>query len=129
MKANPDAPIEIVPGVAVPEELIFKYGYGYARYAFRPADCQLRLAYSVALHELWGAGVVSSHSQEIRLEQPQSHLFPAELAPHGRSAAARRSPPFLTPARRWNFSTSMSSGIWRRPACRAGAHRHPDVRS
>jgi len=35
-KANAGAPIEIVPGVAVPEELIFKYGYGYARYAFRP---------------------------------------------------------------------------------------------
>ena len=59
MKANPTAPIEIVSGVAVPSELIFKYGYGYARYALRPADCQLRMAYGVALHELWGAGVVS----------------------------------------------------------------------
>ena len=44
LKANKDAPIEIVAGVAVPEELIFKYGYGYARYAVRPADCQLRAA-------------------------------------------------------------------------------------
>ena len=60
LKANANAPIEIVAGVAVPEELIFKYGYGYARYALRPADCQLRLAMSVALHELWGAGVVST---------------------------------------------------------------------
>ena len=34
-KANPDAPLEMVPNVTVPDELIFKYGYGYARYALR----------------------------------------------------------------------------------------------
>jgi len=76
MKANPGAAIEIVAGVAVPEELIFKYGYGYARFAFRPADCQLRLAYSVALHELWGAGVVSTILKKYRLSNRNLTYFP-----------------------------------------------------
>ena len=30
IKANPDAPIELVPNVSLPEELILGYGYGYA---------------------------------------------------------------------------------------------------
>lgn len=33
MRTNANAPIEIVAGVVVPEELIFKYGYGYARFS------------------------------------------------------------------------------------------------
>ena len=70
LKANPKAPIEIVTGVAVPSELIFKYGYGYARYALRPADCQLRIADGVALHELWGAGVVSDILKKYGLSNP-----------------------------------------------------------
>jgi len=77
-KANAGAPIEIVPGVAVPEELIFKYGYGYARYAFRPEDCQLRLAYSVALHELWGAGVVSNILKKYGLSNRNLTYFPLD---------------------------------------------------
>ena len=76
LKANAGAPIEIIPGVAVPEELIFKYGYGYARYAFRPEDCQLRLAYSVALHELWGAGVVSNILKKYGLSNRNLTYFP-----------------------------------------------------
>jgi polar amino acid transport system substrate-binding protein len=78
MKANKDAPIEIVAGVAVPEELIFKYGYGYARYAIRPDDCQLRLAYSVALHELWGAGVVSNILKKYGLSNRNLTYFPLD---------------------------------------------------
>jgi polar amino acid transport system substrate-binding protein len=76
MKANANAPIEIVSGVAVPEELIFKYGYGYARYALRPADCQLRMAYGVALHELWGAGVVSAILKKYGLSDRNLTYFP-----------------------------------------------------
>ena len=76
LKANANAPIEIVAGVAVPEELIFKYGYGYARYALRPADCQLRLAMSVALHELWGAGVVSTILKKYGLSNRNLTYFP-----------------------------------------------------
>jgi hypothetical protein len=78
LKANANAPIEIVPGVAVPEELIFKYGYGYARYALRPADCQLRLAMSVALHELWGAGVVSNILKKYGLSNRNLTYFPLD---------------------------------------------------
>ena len=76
MKANPTAQIEIVSGVAVPSELIFKYGYGYARYALRPADCQLRMAYGVALHELWGAGVVSDLLKRYGLSNRNLTYFP-----------------------------------------------------
>jgi len=76
LKANAGAPIEIVPGVAVPEDLIFKYGYGYARYAVRPADCQLRMAYGVALHELWGAGVVSAILKKYGLSNRNLTYFP-----------------------------------------------------
>jgi ABC-type amino acid transport substrate-binding protein len=76
MKANPSSPIEIVSGVAVPEELIFKYGYGYARYAVRSADCQLRVAYGVALHELWGAGVVSAILKKYGLSNRNLTYFP-----------------------------------------------------
>ena len=76
MKANQSSPIEIVKGVEVPEELIFKYGYGYARYALRPADCQLRLAYSTALHELWGAGVVSGILKKYGLSDRNLTYFP-----------------------------------------------------
>ncbi len=76
IKANAESPIEIIPGVAVPEDLIFKYGYGYARYAVRPADCQLRMAYSVALHELWGAGVVSVILKKYGLSNRNLTYFP-----------------------------------------------------
>jgi len=76
IKANAGATIEIVPGVAVPEDLIFKYGYGYARYAVRPADCQLRMAYGVALHELWGAGVVSAILKKYGLSNRNLTYFP-----------------------------------------------------
>jgi polar amino acid transport system substrate-binding protein len=78
LKANAGAPIEIVPGVAVPEDLIFKYGYGYARYAVRPADCQLRMAYGVALHELWGAGVVSAILKKYGLSNRNLTYFPLD---------------------------------------------------
>lgn len=78
IKANSDAPIEIVPGVAIPDELIFKYGYGYARYALRKEDCSLRLAYSVALHEMWGSGAVSSILKKYGLSNRNLTYFPLD---------------------------------------------------
>ncbi len=59
-KANPDAPIEIVPNISLPEELILGYGYGYARYATRKEDCTLRAAYTQGLSELRGDGTISA---------------------------------------------------------------------
>jgi len=47
-----------VSGAAVPEELIFKYGYGYARYAVRKEDCSLRAAFTQGLAEIRGNGQV-----------------------------------------------------------------------
>lgn len=78
IKANSDAPIEIVPGVAIPDELIFKYGYGYARYALRKEDCSLRLAYSVALHEMWGSGAVSNILKKYGLSNRNLTYFPLD---------------------------------------------------
>lgn len=74
MKANPDAPIEIVPNVSLPEELILGYGYGYARFATRKEDCTLRAAYTQGLAELRGDGTVSSILKKYGLD-PLSNLI------------------------------------------------------
>ena len=74
VKANPDAPIEIVPNVSLPEELILGYGYGYARYATRIEDCTLRAAYTQGLAELRGDGTVSSILKKYGLD-PLSNLI------------------------------------------------------
>jgi len=73
-KANPDAPIEIVPNVSLPEELILGYGYGYARYATRMDDCTLRAAYTQGLAELRGDGTVSALLKKYGLD-PLSNLI------------------------------------------------------
>jgi hypothetical protein len=64
--------------VAIPDELIFKYGYGYARYALRKEDCSLRLAYSVALHEMWGSGAVSHILKKYGLSNRNLTYFPLD---------------------------------------------------
>jgi ABC-type amino acid transport substrate-binding protein len=74
MKANPDAPIEIVPNVSLPEELILGYGYGYARYATRKEDCTLRAAYTQGLAELRGDGTISAILKKYGLD-PLSNLI------------------------------------------------------
>jgi polar amino acid transport system substrate-binding protein len=58
IKSNPSSGIEIVAGVKVPEDIIFGYGYGYARYALRKEDCSLRAAYTQGLAEIRGNGQV-----------------------------------------------------------------------
>lgn len=76
MNNNKSVPIEIVPNVAVPEEMIFKYGYGYARYALRKEDCSLRAAYTQALAEVRGDGNVSFILKKYGLSNRNMFFFP-----------------------------------------------------
>lgn len=76
MKENPDASIEMVAGVEVPEDLIFTYGYGYARYGVRMEDCTLRSALSQALGEVRGNGKVSSVLRKYGLTDRNLFFFP-----------------------------------------------------
>jgi polar amino acid transport system substrate-binding protein len=76
MSNNKAAPIEIVPNVTVPEEMIFKYGYGYARYAVRKEDCSLRAAYTQALAEVRGNGNVSAILKKYGLSNRNLFFFP-----------------------------------------------------
>ena len=76
MKNNKSVPIEIIPNVSVPEELIFKYGYGYARYALRKEDCSLRVAYTQALAEIRANGHVSAILKKYGLSNRNLFFFP-----------------------------------------------------
>ena len=76
LSSTKSAPIEIVPNVTVPEDLIFKYGYGYARYALRKEDCSLRAAYTQALAEMRGNGHVSAILKKYGLSNRNLFFFP-----------------------------------------------------
>ncbi|MCS0494730.1 transporter substrate-binding domain-containing protein [Ancylobacter sp. MQZ15Z-1] len=76
MKANASSPIEIVQNVAIPDELIFKYGYGYARYALRKADCSLRSAFTQGLAEVRGNGQASAILKKYGLTNRNMFFFP-----------------------------------------------------
>jgi ABC-type amino acid transport substrate-binding protein len=76
MKANTSSPIEIVANVAIPEELIFKYGYGYARYALRKEDCSLRAAFTQGLAEVRGNGQASAILKKYGLTNRNMFFFP-----------------------------------------------------
>jgi polar amino acid transport system substrate-binding protein len=76
LNANKSAPIEIVNNVKVPDELIFKYGYGYARYAVRKEDCTLRAAFTQGLAEIRGNGTVSSILKKYGLSNRNLFFFP-----------------------------------------------------
>lgn len=76
LKANPGAPIEIAQNVAVPDELIFKYGYGYARYALRKEDCSLRAGFTQGLAESRGNGMVSAILKRYGLSNRNLFFFP-----------------------------------------------------
>jgi polar amino acid transport system substrate-binding protein len=76
LNANKSAPIEIVNNVKVPDELIFKYGYGYARYALRKEDCALRAAFTQALAEIRGNGTVSAILKKYGLSNRNLFFFP-----------------------------------------------------
>jgi ABC-type amino acid transport substrate-binding protein len=76
LKANAETPIEIVQGVAIPDELIFKYGYGYARYAVRMEDCSLRAGLTQGLAESRGNGIVSNILKDYGLSNRNLFFFP-----------------------------------------------------
>jgi polar amino acid transport system substrate-binding protein len=76
LKNNPDSPIEIASGVAVPEEMIYGYGYGYARYAVRKEDCSLRAGMTQGLAEIRGNGVVSALLKKYSLSNRNLFFFP-----------------------------------------------------
>jgi len=76
IKANTSSPIEIVANVTIPEELIFKYGYGYARYAVRKEDCSLRAAFTQGLAEVRGNGQASSILKTYGLTNRNLFFFP-----------------------------------------------------
>lgn len=76
LKANASAPIEFVANLAIPDELIFKYGYGYARYALRKEDCSLRSAFSQGLAEARGNGQVSAILKKYGLSNRNMFFFP-----------------------------------------------------
>lgn len=76
MKANKAAPIEIVANVAIPDELIFKYGYGYARYALRKEDCSLRAAFTQGLAEVRGNGQATAILKTYGLTNRNLFFFP-----------------------------------------------------
>jgi ABC-type amino acid transport substrate-binding protein len=76
MKANAASPIEIVQNVAIPDELIFKFGYGYARYALRKEDCSLRSAFTQGLAEVRGNGQASAILKKYGLTNRNMFFFP-----------------------------------------------------
>lgn len=76
LKANKSAPIEIVQNVKVPDDMIYKYGYGYARYAMRKQDCSLRVAYTQALAEMRGNGEMSWILKQYGLSNRNLFFFP-----------------------------------------------------
>jgi polar amino acid transport system substrate-binding protein len=76
LKANKDAPMEMVTGIAVPDELIFKYGYGYVRIGLRKEDCSLRAAYTQGLAEIRGNGQVSAMLKKYGFSNRNLFFFP-----------------------------------------------------
>jgi ABC-type amino acid transport substrate-binding protein len=76
IKANASAPIEMVADVAVPQDIIFGYGYGYARYALRKEDCSLRAAFTQGLAEIRGNGQVPAILKKYGLGARNMFFFP-----------------------------------------------------
>jgi len=73
-KDNPTAPIETVANLKIPNELVLKYGYGYARYGFRKDDCSLRAAFTQGLAEIRGNHTVEKILVKYGLD-PKRNLF------------------------------------------------------
>jgi ABC-type amino acid transport substrate-binding protein len=76
IKANPASAIEFVADVKVPEDIIFGYGYGYARYAVRKEDCSLRAAFTQGLAEIRGNGQVPAILKRYGLGPRNMFFFP-----------------------------------------------------
>jgi len=78
LKSNPSLPIKQLKDIAVPQEMITQYGYGYARYGLRKDDCTFRAAYTQALAEVRGSGEVSAILKKYGLGNRNLFLFPLE---------------------------------------------------
>ena len=76
LAANADSPLELLKGVKVPDELIFKYGYGYVRAGLRKEDCSLRVALSQGLAEARGNGEVSALLKKYGFSDANLFFFP-----------------------------------------------------
>ena len=73
---NKSAPIRIVPNVKVPDDMIYGYGYGYARYALRKEDCSLRVGYTQALAEMRDNGQMTALLKRYGLSNRNLMFFP-----------------------------------------------------
>nr|WP_180202996.1 transporter substrate-binding domain-containing protein [Pseudomonas sp. SbOxS1]NYU02576.1 transporter substrate-binding domain-containing protein [Pseudomonas sp. SbOxS1] len=78
IKSNPALQIKQMKDVPVPEEMINKYGYGYARYGLRKDDCTFRAAYTQALAEVRGTGEVAAILKKYGLSNRNLFLHPLE---------------------------------------------------
>jgi polar amino acid transport system substrate-binding protein len=76
IKANASTAIEMVADVKVPEDIIFGYGYGYARYAVRKEDCSLRAAFTQGLAEIRGNGQIPAILKKYGLGARNMFFFP-----------------------------------------------------
>lgn len=79
LAANKDSPLELLQGVKVPDELIFKYGYGYVRAGLRKEDCSLRAALSQGLAEVRGNGEVSAILKKYGFSDANLFFFPLNI--------------------------------------------------
>jgi ABC-type amino acid transport substrate-binding protein len=78
LAANPNADMELLQGIQVPDELIFKYGYGYVRAALRKEDCSLRAAMTQGLAEVRGNGNVSALLKKYGFSNANLFFFPLQ---------------------------------------------------
>ncbi|PQZ87657.1 MULTISPECIES: transporter substrate-binding domain-containing protein [Pseudomonas] len=78
VKSNPKLPIKQLKDVPVPEEMITRYGYGYARYGLRKDDCTFRAAYTQALAEVRGTGEVAAILKKYGLSNRNLFLHPLD---------------------------------------------------
>ena len=62
----------------MPDELIFKYGYGYVRVGLRKDDCSLRAAYTQGLSEVRGNGNVSAILKKYGFSNRNLFFFPLQ---------------------------------------------------
>ncbi|WP_448953695.1 substrate-binding periplasmic protein [Labrys neptuniae] len=75
-KNNPDTKAGIVPNVDVPDELIYKRGYGYARFGLRKDDCSLRAMLGQGLAEVRANGTASAVLAKYGLTDRNLFYFP-----------------------------------------------------
>ena len=78
LAANKDSGMEMLKGIKVPDELIFKYGYGYVRVAVRKEDCSLRSALTQGLAEVRGNGNVSALLKKYGFSDSNLFFFPIQ---------------------------------------------------